>query len=441
MKKQKIGLLLIIVAMLLAACAGNGGNSGSGNQTNGTDTAADADGASSDGRKKVTITYWNGYTGPDRPALEAAVKTFNDTHDNVEVKMDIMPWDVMFQKLTAASASGGGPDIVTMGVEELPKYLDMDVIQPIDDLEAIVDPSILPEAFLPYMQNDGKYIAFPMGFFSVCLYYNKDMFQAAGLDPEAPPANWDQLIDYAQKLTVEKDGTVEQYGLALSAKESIPNWPILLWGGGGDVVDVESMKSVINSPQNVETVKKFADLVLNKRISPPAPTGLEVAQLFSAGKAAMMIGGPWEISGMRKAGINVGVAQVPAGPAADVTYGGGTYTIMTKGGVEKKEAVAEYLKYWVSKETQTAWSLGSGYPPVRTDMLDMPEIANESAVKEFAKGLTRAKFYNVGFKGASRLEREAWTPAFEAILLQKKDVQTELDKAAKMIDSILAEEK
>jgi multiple sugar transport system substrate-binding protein len=415
--------ILILIFSLITACSGKGTGSNSETNTN--------------SGKKVTITYWNGYTGSDRPALEAVVKKFNDTHDNIQVKMDIMPWDVMFQKLTAATASGGGPDFVTMGVEQLPRYYEMGVIQPIDNFESLIDPGVLPQAFVPYLKKDGKYIAFPMGLFSECLYYNKDMFKAAGLDPEKPPANWDEMIDYAVKLTKDKNGNTEQYGLALAAKESVPNWQILIWGNGGDVIDSSNKNSVINSPQNVETVKKFADLVLNKHISPPAPTGLEVSQLFNAGKTAMMMGGPWEKTGFQTAKINFGVAQIPAGPKADVTYGGGTFTILTKSGVAKKDAVDEYLKYWMSKETQIQWSLNSGYPPARTDILNDPAFKNDDVVQQFAKGLEHAKFYNVDLPGAERIDKEGWAPAFEAILLQKADVQKTLDKAASTIDGIL----
>lgn len=351
--------------------------------------------------------------------------------------MDIMPWDVMFQKLTAAAASGGGPDFVTMGVEQLPRFYDMGIIQPIDDFESLVDPAVLPEAFVPYLKKDGKYISFPMGFFSVCLYYNKDMFKAAGLDPEKPPTTWDEMISDAVKLTKDNNGNTEQYGLALAAKESIPNWQILLWGNGGDVIDSSNTKAVINSPQNVETVKQFADLVLNKHISPPAPTGLDVSKLFNAGKTAMMMGGPWEKAGFQTAKINFGVAQIPAGPKADVTYGGGTYTILTKSGAARKEAVGEYLKYWISKETQIQWALGSGYPPARTDIMDDPAFKDDEVVKQFAKGLEHAKFYNVDLPEADRIDKEGWTPAFESILLQKSDIKQTLDQAASTIDGII----
>ena len=82
----------------------------------------------------VTLEFWNGFTGPDRPALEAIVKRFNATHDDIQIKMSIMPWDVFYEKLLPSFAANKGPAIVGMASEQMQQYADRGVFAPIGDV-------------------------------------------------------------------------------------------------------------------------------------------------------------------------------------------------------------------------------------------------------------------------------------------------------------------
>ncbi|MCU1489970.1 MAG: extracellular solute-binding protein family 1, partial [Acidimicrobiaceae bacterium] len=70
----------------------------------------------------ITLTYWNGFTGPDGPTVKALVSQFNKTHPNITINMSIMPWDTFYTKLLPALASGSGPDFVAMDTQKLPQY-------------------------------------------------------------------------------------------------------------------------------------------------------------------------------------------------------------------------------------------------------------------------------------------------------------------------------
>src|SRR5690606_38475896 len=118
-----------------------------------------------------------------------------------------------------------------------------------------------------------------------------------------------------------------------------------------------------------------------------------------------------------KAGLNYGVAQVPAGPKNDVTYGEGLGMFITTGGAEKKEEIAEYFNFWMSKKSQTYWSLNTGYPPGRNDIINDSDFDDATYVKEFAKSMEKGKGYLVGMKQGEQIDREGVVTALEQILL------------------------
>ena len=122
MTKRMFALLAALLLVLVALAAGCGGG-----EDDEGDTAAGP-------QKNVTLTFWNGFTGPDRPALEEIVRRFNASHPKIKVRMQIMPWDTFFQKLLPIYASGKGPVIAGMASEQMPQYADKGVIQPLDDL-------------------------------------------------------------------------------------------------------------------------------------------------------------------------------------------------------------------------------------------------------------------------------------------------------------------
>ncbi len=389
--------------------------------------------------QKVVLTYWNGFTGPDRPALEALVDKFNKINSKIEIKMDIMPWDSLYQKLASALATGQGPDIVAFATERIGTYAKPGAIVPLNDLyngPKGIDPKILPKALNDNMKYNGKYYGAPLNFATLLLYYNKDLFQRAGLDPEKPPKDWNELKEYAVKLTKESNGKVEQYGFGIATRETIPMWPILIWGNGGDFINYRAKTSVINSEKTVKAVEYFTDLILKKHISPPVLAGAEVDKLFESQKAAMYMCGPWAVNGFKQAKINFGVAPVPAGPAKSVTLGTGVAMCLTKSSKHKKE-VYEFFKYWNSKESQIYWALNTGFPPTRTDLSHESALKANPYVVAFSSVSDQAQFYLQQLTNFGKIDTDVITPAMERILLGKMTVKESLDKAASQMNKML----
>lgn len=450
MKKRLLACMLagVMAVSALAGCGstGNGGQEQSAapeaesaeNTEEAEAPAADnatednAEAETNNGEKTV-ITFWNGFTGSDRETLEDLVKEYNETNDkNIEVQMDIMPWDSFYQKLATALPVGEGPDILAMATERIGSYADPGALAAVDDIysSGIVDETVVPETLKENLKYDGKYYGVPMNFATLLLYYNKTIFEEAGLDPEKAPETWEELEQYAQQI-VEKTG---KYGFDMAVKDTTPMWCIMLWGNGGDII--KDGKAVFNSPENVETVTRWAENIRDKKFGPEVLTGGEIDKLFESQKLAMYFCGPWATNGFTNAGIDYGVAQAPKGPKEQVTQANAVGMYMTSSS-KNKEAVYDFFGWWNSKDTQVKWSLGTGFPPARTDIADDERMKENPYIAEFAKPANESKMYLQQLTNFAEVDTQAIVPAFEKILLENADVQEALDEANAVIESLI----
>lgn len=385
---------------------------------------------------KTVITFWNGFTGTDGEVLKELTESYNQTNTaNVEVKMEIMSWDSLYQKLATTLPVGQGPDIIAFNTERIGAYAQAGSLAAIDDLfEGGVDATLIPPAFAENLKFDGKYYGVPCDFATLLMYYNKDMFEAAGLDPNQPPTTWDELEDYAVKLTRTVDGE-QQYGFGMATNNTIPMWPVMIWAGGGDFI--KDGKSVFNSKENVETVSRWSKLIREGGIAPAVMTGAEIDTLFSSGKLGMYFCGPWATGIFDAAGLNYGIAAPPAGPAEAATLGTGVAMVMTASS-QNKDAVYDYFKYWNSLEPQIAWSLKVGFPLSRTDAAADPRIIENAKVTAFSGVAKDMHFYLQQLTNYAEIDADVIIPALENILLTGADVQKTLDDAAAQMDALLA---
>lgn len=388
----------------------------------------------------VTLTFWNGFTGPDRPALEKVVKAFNASHPDIRVQMTIMPWDVFFQKLLPAYAAGKGPVIAAMDTAQLPQYDQKHVFQPLDDLYK--DPEFPAKKLVPAAVNatmfEGKHYAIPMNFTTLLLYWNKTMFQKAGIS--GPPKNWQEWARDAVKLTKDtnSDGRPEQYGLAIADHDTIAMWPILLWSAGGGVVSKDGKESMLDHPSTIKAVKFWSNLIINKHISPVGLAGADADKLFQSKKAAMEMVGPWMTTGFRQAGIKFGLSMIPRGPERQVTLGTSVaMALSSRASDDEKKAAYEFFKYWESPQAQITFSTGSGFPPTRTD-IPASKLRSNPYVGAFARYAKQSQFYLPGIVNYAKIDGDIFSPAIQRILNKKGSPESILRGASKQVDQALS---
>ncbi|MGB4137094.1 MAG: ABC transporter substrate-binding protein [Microbacterium sp.] len=380
MLKKTLGLgIAALAAVALAGCA-------------------PSDGGADDGPVKLSVL--TGFTGSDRPAYEALVKEFNATHPDIEVVMDIQPWDSIAQTLPAAWASGQGPDIATPSYDPnvMFQYVKNGSALSLDD--SGIDMAAFPEAVADAFTSDGTAYAVPANMADMALFYNVELLKTAGVEV---PATTEELADAARTLTAA-DGSVT--GFAIPDNGFTLGWTVLQWSNGGDILDGNSC-SALESPENLEVFTTWGDLISKKKVSPAGLDAPAAENLFSTGKAAMIVGGPWLVQTFTNAGVDFGITTMPEGSAGPVTAIS-TVPFMVSAKSKHPEEAATFLEWWTGKTAQGQFVTDSGFPPVRTDM---PDVANgNELLTPFLDGLPNGRLVLPGVAAASQITSDAYVP-------------------------------
>lgn len=391
----------------------------------------------------IDLSFWNGLTGPDRPAIEHLVAQFNSSHPAIHISMQIMPWDVLYQKLLPAYGAKQGPDLVGMDSNQLPVYASKGVLQPLDAFftEGGVQKSTLVAPALAAGTYQGKVFGVPIESTPVVLYYNKKMFKAAGLDPSKPPTTWDAWAADAKKLTTGSGpgGKPTQYGLAFGVHDTVEVMPILMWMADGGILSEDGTQVLLNSAGSKLAVQKWAELITNDHISPPGLSGADADKLFSSGAAAMEVNGPWATTGYKTAGIDYGLAPVPAGPNRKSISLGNT-TSMAAGAnlsADQLKAAATFYSYLSQQDSQTYFALQTGFPPFTTDV-PTSALASNPDVSAFASQAKNARALAPGQSRFASIQGEVFDPTIEKIISSPANTSALLDDAAKQVQALMA---
>jgi ABC-type glycerol-3-phosphate transport system substrate-binding protein len=381
----------------------------------------------------VTLTYWSGFTGGDKQAYEDLIQKFNDEHENIQIDYVLQPWDSIAQKLPTSIASGSGPDLATpdYNVATIQQYAANGLALPLDDLigdgDTQVPEGVLPDTIVDSFTVDGKLYAAPANFATLLLYYNKGLLDAAGIEV---PTTMQQLQDASAALA---DGN-GQYGIAIGDHDTIAVWPVLMWADGGDLITDGC--SALASDESVSAVSTWATLIHDQKVSPIGASGQDADNLFSAGKAAFEINGPWAAGAYESAGVEFGLAPVPVGASGEpVTLGSTVPTIVSSSTKHPKEA-QEFLAWWLSKDTQAQLSTAAAYAPSRTDMADDPAVTSNPTVAAFTAEVPNARLYLPTEKDFAKIDRDIFTPAIQSAT-QTGDASAALTSANEQLNTLL----
>lgn len=387
--------------------------------------------------EKITLQFWNVFTGSDGDILREIVDNYNKTNtDNIEIQMDIMPNDQLQQKLPAAIATGTAPDFVLFGVENIAPYVSNDSLEDISDFWDVtgVDKSNILENVLELSHVDGKLYGTPMQYNVSYLYWNKTLFAEAGLDPEKAPATLEELAEYAVKLT---NPDKNQFGLALPTNATYMQF---LWANGGDADDPSTNTNLLDSEENVKTLEWLQDLTVNKKVSPNNITGAEADTMLQAGQIAMYMSGPWQINGLRAQGIDFGIAPCAAGSAGAFSPAGGCSYVIPKGTEESHRLAAyKFMQYWLTDDILKEWSQKNGFPVWSKTLMEDPEIQGDEVLSAISKATEIGRSYNLGYSLASQIDNDVMIPMFEKVMTGADTPADALKEASEAMDRVLAQ--
>jgi multiple sugar transport system substrate-binding protein len=370
--------------------------------------------------EKVSVAFWNGLTGSDKPAVDAMVSAFNASQSRITVVNNAMPWDTLKQKALSSIAANAGPSVLSIDVNEIGQYVDAGAIQPLGDFygKGKLDDKNLVKSAVDATAVKGSKYGIPMTYFTIMLYWNKDLFARAGYDH--PPATWDEFKEMASKLTVYKTGSSkpDQYAIALADHDGTQAFQSLLWNSGGGVFSADGTRTTLDDPATLAGLNFWIGLVRNQHISPIGLTGADADALFQSGKAAMLFEGPWVAPTFKNAGINFGVARTPKGPAGQYTLAGSiAFGVPSNINSQVKQAVYEFAAFWNGRSKQATYVSSTGFPSTRSDLgpadfgsNPFPGIFGDPAVT------SASRMYTAGVRNGTKIDTTVFVPALQKAL-------------------------
>ncbi|HEY0868738.1 MAG TPA: ABC transporter substrate-binding protein [Fimbriimonas sp.] len=390
----------------------------------------DADPRLQDGT--IVISFWNGFTGPDGKTMEQIVRRFNETHQGrVRVKMQIIDWGTFYDKVTLGLAFGGAPDVFIIHANRVPEYAAHGSLENIDDFAATVDASDFVATAWTSGLWEGKRFGLPLDCHPLGMYYNTDLFRAAGIDK--PPTTFDEFLETARKLKKDRDGDgdVDQWGFAFTDLHLTSTTFFQQFGGG--LLSPDMQRSALNEPQTVAALQRMEDLYLKYKIC-PTPEGNDGWAGFRVGKVAMAFQGIWMINELdNQKELNYAAAPVPFfGPKKAVWAGGHVMVMPDRIEGDRRDAAWTFVKYLSDHSIE--WAKG-GQVPVRKSVLESPEFKRLKVQPQFAKQLPWATFEP--FSTAVNQIAPFADSAVESVLNGGEDPKQALETAARRVNNVL----
>lgn len=318
----------------------------------------------------TVLKVWAHHHPPRIVKTEELLAKFEEQNPDIKIELTTMPYDSYWNKLLPSMAAGTGPDVLHVHGSWTTKFVDANVWEPIpqDVLDRVGIQNWFNGPADAYKRN-GTYYGLPYASNTWSLFYNKDMFEEAGIT--TPPTTWDEVVAYGKKLTkFDVNGKMIQSGLGVKTKgtHALIDFFSILNQMGGKVIDEKGRPS-IDTPVAKEALRMFVDLVKVHKLNDP--DFLVGEQGFQQGKTAMHTAGSWygDQLDMQFPDINYGVALFPTVPEVDpyiCDIGSWGWAVSSRS--KNKEAAMRLFEFLSTKEGNVAL-FGVEGMPARADVV------------------------------------------------------------------------
>ena len=388
----------------------------------------------------VEIEYWQYVFDARVKAMNELIKRFEAANPNIKVKQTTFPYADYQTKIAAAMPAGQGPDVVQLFYGWLDNFVGAKFIQPLP--RDAFPPAAIEKEFYPIvsaMKRNGEYYALPTAVRSLALFYNKKLFQEAGLDPNTPPKTVDELLDFAKKTT-KRDGAGNMLsaGITLDFPGQDYHWwrETLLRQNGGAPYSDDNRKVTYDSEAGAKSLNWYADL---QRVHKVGQVGFmdEGQAAFRAGRAAMTVDGSFRLGAF--GGIKAfewGVAELPASADGKKANFASYWVngITTKPTGEKLEAAKKFLAFVTTPEAMQLWLETVGELPARKAAAETEKNLNHPVYGPFLKALN---YSHATVFVDEMAQRQVSLDMLNRVLLQNQDAKAALAEAAKAEQPIL----
>ncbi|MCE2489561.1 MAG: extracellular solute-binding protein [Anaerolineae bacterium] len=395
----------------------------------------------------VEIEYWQYNFGARVDAMDALIEQFHEANPDVRVvhNSDI-PYANFRDELAASAPAGVGPDVVTLFYGWIPAFVDAGYLVPLpaedfpeEWIESHFSPMVSESKF------EGSYWAIPTAVRSLALFWNKDIFEAAGLDPETPPATLDEFVEMAIATTTY-DGdagimNITQEGYAPQLSGQAHHWfrEVLLRQYGGVPYSDDNSEVLFNSAEGCEAFAWLASFE-TEHLTGSNDLFTDATNAFITGSAALHIDGSFRLGTIanNNPDLNYGVAELPVGPNGEKhTFGSyWTHGITRRaaGDEARLEAATRFLQFITTAEAGALWVDMVGELPAQLESAGNPMLLEDARLGPFAAGL---EYAHATFFADESQQRQHLIDAFDLIRLGGVGACEALDEAAALEQALL----
>lgn len=453
-RKRNIHILIavmLILGLLIGGC-------GSGNQTNeqvntrnkeatgnkGNTGNTDNAGNSQPKTEPTTVTFWYDQTGVGQEAIKKMIEAFEEKHDHIKVDGVYIAksgGESISQKLLISIAGGNPPDVAYFDRFLVSSYAAEGAL--LDLTERAEQAGISPDDYYPHVWEEahyeGKMYAVPLNTDARMMYYNKDVFAEAGLDPEQPPRTIAELDKVADQLFIKTGNRIERIGfIPWLDQGGVYAWG---WSFGGDFYNKESKQITTNDPKIVEALEwmgTYADKYNIEHITSfTDSTGTMEQDPFLTGQIAMTVGTNAKLGNinMYKPDLNFGIFPMPT-PSGDdhTTWSGGGSFVMPRGATNQ-DAAWELLQFLGSEESQRIYielvQSFAANPKVNEEVYDQ----EDPIIGQFVKILDNA--HNRPTVPVGALMSDELKKAPDRVARNKGSAQEVLDEMTELLNNEL----
>ncbi len=399
------------------------------------------------GAVELTMYYPVAVGGPLTKIVDGLVADFMKANPGIKVNAIYAGnYNDARIKALAALKSGKPAQLSVMFSIDIYELIEQGAIVAFDDIVETAEEKAWLKKFYPSLMENGmtqgKVWGIPFQRSTIVMYYNKDAFRDAGLDPAKPPANWDELVSMGKKLVKKSGGQTVRWG-AMIPSTGYPYWMFgaLTKQNGQVLMNADGNKTFFDAPATVEALQFWRDLG-NKHGVMPSGT-IEWGTLrknFLEGKTAIM----WHSTGnltvvKNKAKFDFGVAMLPAKKSRGTPTGGGNFYIFKKSSPAERKAAMKLIRFLTEPGRTAEWSMKTGYIGTR------PDAYRTEALKKYVAGFPPAAVARDQLKFATAelstyqtgRVRKLLDDAIQATLVGKKSAKDALGSAQKQADRLL----
>lgn len=323
------------------------------------------------------LTFWHYWDGANGQVLQGLIDQYEQANPGVTIEPVFVPGSELVTRLQVAIAGRRTPTMAISDLVAMPLLTSSGQLAALDNYIASSGFNI-DDYFtgpLVYGLRDGSRYSLPISASDLGLFWNKELFTAAGLDPNTPPQTWAELAAFATQIH-ERTGKVGIELFTQGGEGTSWQWQVYLWGAGGDVLSSDLSQPAFASAAGVTALQYWVDLV-NSGASSIAPWGL-----FGRGEAAMVMDGSWMTQFFpMDVSFELGSAlfPYPEGGAPATNMGGEQIFMFDRATAEEKQAAWDFIAWFSSPEVQVAWDKGTGFMPIRA------AVANDTTYTAWVK--------------------------------------------------------